>query len=75
MHSVKARRDLERLADEFNLEYVGRTNRGHFRWRHRPTGQIVVTISKTNDPRAIDNTRRSIKRTLSGAIDGHIAAD
>ena len=69
-HDSKSRRELTRLADEFDLEFVGRNMQGHYRWRHRPSGQIVITISNIKHHRAIDNTRRSIKRMI-GATNGH----
>jgi hypothetical protein len=69
-HHFKTRRELERLAKEFDLELLGYTARGHLRWLHRPTGKTVVTISNTKHHRALDNTRRTIKRML-GTPDGH----
>jgi hypothetical protein len=69
-HHTKTRRELRRLAEEFNLEYLGYTQKGHYKWLHRPTGKMVVTISNLKHHRAIDNTRRTIKRTL-GIADGH----
>jgi hypothetical protein len=74
-HDHKTFRELGRLAEEFDLEFLGRTARGHYRWRHRPSGQIIVTISNIKHHRAIDNTRRSIKRMIAGASHGHAAAD
>ena len=67
MHTLKVRRELERLADEFDLEFVGKTSKGHLRWRQRQTGQTVITVSNMQHHRALDNTRRDIKRILSGA--------
>jgi hypothetical protein len=67
MHTLKVRRELERLADEFDLEFVGKTSKGHFRWRQRQTGKTVITVSSFQHHRAFDNTRRAIKRMLSGA--------
>ena len=69
-HHTKSRRELERLADEFGLELVGTTARGHFRWFHPPTGKTVITVSNIQHHRAIDNTRRTIKRMI-GITDGH----
>lgn len=67
MHTYKALRELGRLADEFDLEYVGKTAKGHYRWRHRLSGQVVITVSNIQHHRALDNTRRTIKRML-GAV-------
>jgi hypothetical protein len=71
----KALAELSRLAEEFDLELLGRTARGHYRWRHRPSGQIIVTISNLKHHRAIDNTRRSIRRVIWETTYGHQSAD
>ena len=67
MHTYKALRELGRLADELALEYIGKTAKGHHRWRHRLTGQTVITVSNIQHHRALDNTRRTIKRMLGMA--------
>jgi hypothetical protein len=39
-------RDLEAVASEHGFVYANTTSRGHFQWRHKATGRIVVTGSK-----------------------------
>jgi hypothetical protein len=57
-------RELSELAELYNLEYVGHTKKGHLRWRHRPTGRIIVTVSKYTSYATLKNVERSIKQAL-----------
>jgi hypothetical protein len=54
-------REISQLADLYNLEYIGRTAKGHLKWQHRPSGRIVVTVSKYNSYHTLKNVERSIK--------------
>ena len=54
-------REISRLADLYDLEYIGRTASAHYKWRHRPTGRIVVTVSKYNSYHTLKNVERNIK--------------
>lgn len=57
-------RELSQLAELYNLEYIGRTKKGHYSWRHVPSGRIVVTVSKYNSYHTLKNVERSIKNII-----------
>jgi len=71
-HGLKSQREIQELATEFNLEYLGMTSKSHLRFRHRPSGRIIVTVSGLRG-RVLDNQRRDIKhciRRFIGEQDG-----
>jgi hypothetical protein len=57
-------RELSQLAELYNLEYVGRTAKGHLKWQHRPSGRIIVTVSKASSWHTLKNVERSIKEII-----------
>ena len=62
-HGLKSRREIADLAAEFNLEPLGLTAKGHMRFRHKPTGKMIVTVSGTQG-RVLENQRRDIKHCI-----------
>ena len=66
---------LKKLAAKYHLTFAGRTSKGHYLWRHEPTGRLVTSISCLANHRAISNVERTFKRrireyTEQGAYDG-----
>jgi hypothetical protein len=72
-HSLKAQRELAKLASEFDLEPIGWTGKAHLKWRHVPTGRIIITVSGLRG-RVLQNQKRDIKqciRRFMGDRNGH----
>jgi hypothetical protein len=72
-HTLKSQREIGDLAAEFNLEPLGVTSKGHLKFRHKPTGRIIVTVSSVGG-RVLANQRRDIKhciRRFMGEHHGH----
>lgn len=57
-------RELSKLAELYDLEYLGLTRRGHHKWRHRPSGRQIVTVSNTTSWHSLKNTERDIKEII-----------
>jgi hypothetical protein len=57
-------REISQLAGLYDLEYEGHTKKGHLRWRHRPSGRIVVTVSKYNSYHTLKNVERNIREII-----------
>ena len=62
--TTKALRELMPLALEYDLELVGVTGKGHYRWRHTPTGRTLCTVSSHDSWHSMKNTERDFKRSI-----------
>jgi hypothetical protein len=66
-------RELSVLAELYDLEHVGRTKKAHHMWRHRPTGRIIVTVSKYTSRHTLKNVERNIKEMIRRSEHGQHA--
>ena len=57
----KMLRALKPIATSYDFEFDGLTARGHFRWLHRPTGRLVVSV-RSGSYHAIKNTERDFRK-------------
>jgi hypothetical protein len=57
-------RELSKLAELYDLEHVGRTKKAHHMWRHRPSGRIIITVSKYTSKHTLKNVERSIREVI-----------
>lgn len=57
-------RELSKLAELYDLEYVGHTAKGHHKWQHRPSGRFLVTVSKYTSFHTLKNVERNIKEII-----------
>ena len=54
-----ALRRMTEIAEKHGFEFVRHTGLGHYQWRHRITGRLVITGSKCDSPRSLRNTERN----------------
>lgn len=64
MATPRALRELMSISSQYELDYVGQTKRGHYRWLHRPTGRTVVTVSHLTSYSALKNAERTIRLSI-----------
>ena len=57
-------RELQPLAQTYQLEFIGVTGKGHYRWRHKPTGRTLCTVSSHASWHSVKNTERDVKRSV-----------
>ena len=62
--TTRGLRELMPLARTYCLEFVGVTGKGHYRWRHTPTGRTLCTVSSLDSWHSIKNTERDLKRSI-----------
>ncbi len=64
----KMLRALKPIASSYDFEYDGLTAGGHFRWVHRPSGRLVVSV-RTGSYHALKNTERDFKSQVRAAME------
>ena len=62
--TTRALRELLPLAQSYQLEFLGTTGKGHYRWRHTPTGRTLCTVSDFSSWKSIKNTERDFKYSV-----------
>lgn len=60
----KALRELMPIARAYQLEFVGVTGKGHYKWRHIPTGRTLNSVSSHTSWSSIKNTERDWRRRI-----------
>lgn len=70
MRLTKSLKELGPLCSAYDLIFDGVTSKGHYRWKHGPTGRTVVTIRNMTSYHSLKNTERQIKRFVREVSDG-----
>lgn len=50
---------MAEIAEKHGFEFVRQTGLGHYQWRHRLSGRLVITGSKCASPRSWRNVERN----------------
>jgi hypothetical protein len=50
---------MTEIAERHGFEFVRTTAQGHYQWKHRLTGRLVITGSKCGSPRSWRNVERN----------------
>lgn len=66
MQQRKVLRVLRGLADEYGFQFIGRTSKGHYKWRHRTNGRLLVTISSASSFHSFKNTEQTMRQVSNG---------
>ena len=69
MRLKKGMRDVVAVARAYDLELEGLTARGHLRFRHKPTGRMIVTVASLTNRKVLRNTERDFRHFV-GALNG-----
>jgi len=62
----KVLRTLKEMAARYDFEFVGETTKSHYRWRHRPSGRILISVSDFTSFHAEKNAEHTMRQVSNG---------